>query len=178
MNGSTAICCWWSNPTVTSPTPLPASALSMRHVALFSRLTASRDAQLAAIAAKGLKEVRYHLRFSRGWLERLGNGTAVSAQKMQQAVDDLWRFTGELFHADDLELALVEQGIAVDPRDLQEEWQSTIHTALLEAGLQIRRKPRFVTAANRGCTANISGRCWQKCSICSARIPVSSGNWR
>ncbi|HBX5059811.1 TPA: phenylacetate-CoA oxygenase subunit PaaI, partial [Klebsiella pneumoniae] len=67
------------------------------HVALFSRLVNSRDAQLAAIAAKGLKEVRYHQRFSRGWLERLGNGTELSNRKMQQAVDNLWRFTGELF---------------------------------------------------------------------------------
>jgi ring-1,2-phenylacetyl-CoA epoxidase subunit PaaC len=49
-------------------------------VALYSRLVNSRDAQLAAIAAKGLKEVRYHQRFSRGWLERLGNGTELSAQ--------------------------------------------------------------------------------------------------
>jgi ring-1,2-phenylacetyl-CoA epoxidase subunit PaaC len=63
------------------------------HVALLSRLVHSRDAQLAAIAAKAIKEVRYHLRFSRGWLVRLGNGTETSAQKMQQAVDNLWRFT-------------------------------------------------------------------------------------
>ena len=60
------------------------------HVALYSRLLNSRDAQLAAIAAKGLKEVRYHQRFSRGWLERLGNGTELSNRKMQQAVDNLW----------------------------------------------------------------------------------------
>lgn len=75
------------------------------HVALYSRLVNSRDAQLAAIAAKGLKEVRYHLRFSRGWLERLGNGTELSNRKMQQAVDNLWRFTGELFLADEVELS-------------------------------------------------------------------------
>lgn len=100
------------------------------HVALFSRLVNSRDAQLAAIAAKGLKEVRYHQRFSRGWLERLGNGTELSNRKMQQAVDNLWRFTGELFLADEVELSPVEQGIAVDPRELQAEWQSAVHTAL------------------------------------------------
>ncbi len=51
------------------------------HVALFSRTVNSRDTQLAAIAAKGLKEVRYHQRFSRGWLERLGNGTELSNRK-------------------------------------------------------------------------------------------------
>ena len=120
------------------------------HVALFTRLVNSRDAQIAAIAAKGLKEVRYHLRFSRGWLERLGNGTEVSAQKMQQAVDGLWRFTGELFLADALELALVEQGIAVDPRDLQAEWQSTVHTALLDAGLQIPQEAAFRHGGKQG----------------------------
>ncbi|VTM86765.1 Phenylacetic acid degradation protein paaC [Raoultella ornithinolytica] len=120
------------------------------HVALFTRLVNSRDAQIAAIAAKGLKEVRYHLRFSRGWLERLGNGTEVSAQKMQQAVDGLWRFTGELFLADALELALVEQGIAVDPRDLQAEWQSTVHTALLDAGLQIPQEAPFRHGGKQG----------------------------
>ena len=97
-----------------------------------------------------LKEVRYHLRFSRGWLERLGNGTEVSAQKMQQAVDGLWRFTGELFLADALELALVEQGIAVDPRDLQAEWQSTVHTALLDAGLQIPQEAAFRHGGKQG----------------------------
>ncbi len=145
------------------------------HVALFSRLANSRDAQLAAIAAKGLKEVRYHQRFSRGWLERLGNGTELSNRKMQQAVDNLWRFTGELFLADEVELSLVQQGIAVDPRELQVEWQSAVHTALLDSGLQIRRKRPSAAAANRGCTVNISARCWRRCSICSVRIPDCSG---
>jgi 1,2-phenylacetyl-CoA epoxidase catalytic subunit len=51
---------------------------------------------------------------------RLGDGTEVSAQKMQQAVDNLWRFTAELFEADDVELALIEEGIAVDPRELRQ----------------------------------------------------------
>lgn len=66
----------------------------------------SRDPQLAAISAKAIKEARYHLRFSRGWLERLGNGTDVSGQKMQQAIDKLWRFTAELFDADEIDIAL------------------------------------------------------------------------
>jgi ring-1,2-phenylacetyl-CoA epoxidase subunit PaaC len=109
------------------------------HVALFTRLVNSRDAQLPPSPPRGLKRC-YHLRFSRGWLERLGNGTEVSAQKMQQAVDGLWRFTGELFLADALELALVEQGIAVDPRDLQAEWrQSTVTPRCLTPGCRSRR---------------------------------------
>ena len=120
------------------------------HVALYSRLVNSRDAQLAAIAAKGLKEVRYHQRFSRGWLERLGNGTELSNRKMQQAVDNLWRFTGELFLADEVELSLVEQGIAVDPRELQAEWQSAVHTALLDSGLQIPQEAAFRSGGKQG----------------------------
>ncbi|QLY69299.1 phenylacetate-CoA oxygenase subunit PaaC [Citrobacter freundii] len=120
------------------------------HVALFSRLVNSRDAQLAAIAAKGLKEVRYHQRFSRGWLERLGNGTEHSANLMQQAVDNLWRFTGELFQADELEIVLISQGIAVDPRELQAEWQATVHTALLDSGLQIPQEAAFRSGGKQG----------------------------
>ena len=120
------------------------------HVALFSRLVNSRDAQIAAIAAKGLKEVRYHLRFSRGWQERLGNGTEYSTQLMQQAVNNLWRFTGELFMADELDISLSEQGIAVDPRELAAEWQTTVHTALLDAGLQIPEEAAFRRGGKQG----------------------------
>lgn len=120
------------------------------HVALFSRLVNSRDAQIAAIAAKGMKEVRYHLRFSRGWLERLGNGTDYSTQLMQQAVNNLWRFTGELFMADELDISLSEQGIAVDPRELQAEWQTTVHTALLDADLHIPEEAAFRRGGKQG----------------------------
>lgn len=120
------------------------------HVALFNRLVKSRDAQIAAIAAKGLKEVRYHLRFSRGWLERLGNGTEYSTQLMQQAVNNLWRFTGELFMADALDISLSEQGIAVDPRELEAEWQTTVHTALLDAGLHIPEEAAFRRGGKQG----------------------------
>ena len=120
------------------------------HVALFTRLVNSRDKQIAAIAAKGLKEVRYHLRFSRGWLERLGNGTDYSAQLMQKAVDNLWRYTGELFLADELELALARQGIAVDPRELQTEWQTTVHTALIDSGLHVPQEAAFRNGGKQG----------------------------
>ncbi|MGP3591825.1 1,2-phenylacetyl-CoA epoxidase subunit PaaC [Vagococcus sp. WN89Y] len=120
------------------------------HVALYERLTASRDAQLAAIAAKALKEVRYHLRFSRGWLVRLGDGTPLSAQKMQQAIDNLWRFTGELFAADALDIALSEQGIAVDPRVLQQPWQQEIASALADAGLRVPKEGAFRQGGKQG----------------------------
>lgn len=120
------------------------------HVALFTRLTQSRDPQLAAIAAKSIKEARYHLRFSRGWLERLGNGTAVSAQKMQQAVNDLWRFTAELFEADEIDLALVAEGIAVDPRSLREAWEAEVFSGLNEATLSVPSESAYRSGGRNG----------------------------
>jgi len=120
------------------------------HVALFTRLTQSRDPQLAAIAAKSIKEARYHLRFSRGWLERLGNGTAVSAQKMQQAVNDLWRFTAELFEADEIDQALVAEGIAVDPRSLREAWEAEVFTGLNAATLSVPSESAYRSGGRNG----------------------------
>ncbi|WP_368545077.1 1,2-phenylacetyl-CoA epoxidase subunit PaaC [Enterobacter soli] len=120
------------------------------HVELYSRLAQSRDSQLAAIAAKAIKEARYHLRFSRGWLERLGGGTAVSAQKMQQAVNDLWRFTAELFEADEVELALIEEGIAVDPRALREAWEAEVFSGLQQAGLNVPDEVAYRTGGRKG----------------------------
>jgi len=120
------------------------------HVALFTRLTQSRDPQLAAIAAKSIKEARYHLRFSRGWLERLGNGTAVSAQKMQQAVNDLWRFTAELFEADEIDQALVAEGIAVDPRSLREAWEAEVFSGLNAATLSVPSESAYRSGGRNG----------------------------
>ena len=120
------------------------------HVALYSRLVQSRDAQLAAIAAKSLKEVRYHLRFSRGWLERLGNGTALSAERMQQAINELWRFTGELFEADDIDLALSEEGIAVDPRTLRDAWEAEIMAGLKDAALTVPEEAAYRSGGRQG----------------------------
>ncbi|HDS1153074.1 TPA: phenylacetate-CoA oxygenase subunit PaaC [Pluralibacter gergoviae] len=120
------------------------------HVALFSRLADSRDAQLAAIAAKSIKEARYHLRYSRGWTVRLGGGTALSAARMQAAFDNLWRFSAELFEADALEIALAGQGIAVDSRTLREGWLAEMASALAEAELTVPQVPSYRTGGRRG----------------------------
>ena len=78
---------------------------------LFEALSASTDAQLAAIAAKALKESQYHLRFSTNWLRRLGDGTAESRRRVQDAADRLIRFTPEFFEADAVEQAACTGGI-------------------------------------------------------------------
>ncbi len=66
---------------------------------VYQALSASADTRLAAIAAKALKETRYHYRFSSGWLVRLGDGTAESRQRVQRSLDELWRFTDGAVHA-------------------------------------------------------------------------------
>lgn len=120
------------------------------HVALFSRLMNSKDAQIAAIAAKAIKEARYHLRFSRGWVERLGGGTALSAERMQAAVDNLWRFTAELFEADALEVELIAQDIAVDPRALKADWLAEISATLSAAELSMPQEQPYRHGGKQG----------------------------
>lgn len=120
------------------------------NVALYERLIHSSDSQLAAIAAKAIKEARYHLRFSRGWLVRLGDGTETSAQKMQQAVDSLWRFTAELFDADEVELALIDDGVAVDPRDLRDPWEREVFAGTAEATLRVPEEVAYRTGGKKG----------------------------
>src|SRR6201981_3326137 len=71
----------------------------------------SKDATLAAIAAKSEKESAYHVRHCSEWMVRLGDGTEESHARTQTAIDDLWAFTGEMFEADDSEHALVDAGI-------------------------------------------------------------------
>jgi ring-1,2-phenylacetyl-CoA epoxidase subunit PaaC len=95
----------------------------------------SRDATLAAVAAKSEKESAYHLRHSSEWMVRLGDGTDESHRRAQMAVDDLWAFTGEMFAVDDSERGLIDAGIAVDPETLRASWLQTVSRVLDEATL-------------------------------------------
>ena len=95
----------------------------------------SGDATLAAIAAKSEKESAYHLRHSSEWIVRLGDGTEESHLRAQTAIDDLWAFTGEMFHIDESERALIESGIAVDPVTQRPQWLKTVSDIVSEATL-------------------------------------------
>jgi len=101
----------------------------------FAALSQSRDATLAAIAAKAVKEFTYHVRHSAEWVIRLGDGTEESHARTQAALDDLWPFTGELFETDTVETALISEGSAVDPVTIKPVWDQTIDTVLKEATL-------------------------------------------
>jgi ring-1,2-phenylacetyl-CoA epoxidase subunit PaaC len=98
-------------------------------------MTGSADGTLAALAGKSVKETAYHLRHSRQWVLRLGDGTEESNSRTQAAFDALWRFTGELFERDGVEDELVHAGVAADPRALAERWRETVLATLSEATL-------------------------------------------
>jgi ring-1,2-phenylacetyl-CoA epoxidase subunit PaaC len=95
----------------------------------------SRDATLAAIAAKSEKESAYHVRHSSEWIIRLGDGTEESHRRTQDAIDDLWAYTGEMFEADDSERGLIDADIAIDPATLHAQWLETVSNVLREATL-------------------------------------------
>ena len=107
------------------------------HGLLLRGLTQSTDARIAEIAAKGLKEVHYHVERSADWMIRLGDGTEESHRRMQAAVDDLWMYTGEMFEVDAIELALIDAGIACDARTLAEPWRERVGAIFAEATLTV-----------------------------------------
>jgi ring-1,2-phenylacetyl-CoA epoxidase subunit PaaC len=105
------------------------------HYHLLQGLVRSQHAGIAEIAAKSLKEVTYHLERSGEWVVTLGDGTAESHARIQQSLDDLWMYTGELFEMDALEQGLTAEGIAVDARGLREPWLKHVQATLEEATL-------------------------------------------
>jgi ring-1,2-phenylacetyl-CoA epoxidase subunit PaaC len=107
------------------------------HRLTLEALTRSRDARIAEIAAKAVKEVTYHEERSGDWVIRLGDGTDVSHARMQAAIDRLWMYTGEMFTADAAEVALIDAGVAADVRALQVPWRERVEAVLGEATLSM-----------------------------------------
>ena len=106
------------------------------HLALLEELQNSKDEMLAAIAKKSIKEVLYHTRFSSDWIKRLGDGTEESHNRIQNAINDLWIFTDELFHQTDADKAMVAEGIGVDTTLLKVNYYKKVNAILEEATLQ------------------------------------------
>jgi len=114
---------------------------------LYEKLQHSKDEQLAAIAAKALKEVVYHVRWSSEWVIRLGDGTVESNQRMIKAIDELWPYVNELFINAAYENALLEEKIAVDISSFKNKWLEKTTAIFDEATLQI---PQDVFAQSGG----------------------------
>lgn len=119
-------------------------------VLFLERLVKSKHETLAGIAAKALKEAKYHSRHSGEWVVRLGDGTQESHRRMQAALDELWSFTSELFVADGVDATLVEQGIGVDLPSLRTPWEITVRETIARATLTVPNDPRIVRGGRQG----------------------------
>ena len=120
------------------------------HLLMLQELQKSKDLTLSAIATKSIKEVSYHQRFSSDWIKRLGDGTDESHQRMQNAINDLWVYTDELFHQTDADKVMVEQGIGVDVTKLKGTYYEQVKDILEEATLTIPDNPYFQKGGKQG----------------------------
>ena len=112
---------------------------------LYEKLGQSLDRQIAAIATKSLKETTYHLKWSREWVIRLGDGTTESHQRMLHAMNELWPYTGEMFIP-----ASYEVDAETDPGSLKDEWSQKVNIVLEEAKLPIPEKIFMQTGGKEG----------------------------
>ncbi len=119
-------------------------------IAFMQALQQSSDERLAGIASKAIKESRYHLRRSEDWIMRLGDGTEESNRRLQDAVNELWGFTPELFEMDALEGDLVASGIAVDVTALKDDWERSVRSTFAEANISIPDEDWQVSGGRQG----------------------------
>jgi ring-1,2-phenylacetyl-CoA epoxidase subunit PaaC len=116
----------------------------------YTQLASGKDETLAALAAKSLKEVRYHLRHSSNWLIRLGDGTKESNTKAQEALELLWQYTAELFEMDEIDSELLNAGIAVNNKALKIEWDEIVNRTLKKAKLNRPEDGYMATGGKKG----------------------------
>lgn len=117
---------------------------------LFGALVRAKDERFAAIAAKALKEVRYHATLASDWVVRLGDGTEESRARMIAGLDWMWRFSSELFEMDDVDTAVLKAGVGVDKTALKPTWDQRIDAVLTDATLERPPKRRPVLGGRSG----------------------------
>ena len=105
------------------------------YLAQLEVLAGCEDTRLAEIAARAEKEIRYHLRHNTQWLVRLGDGTDESHRRVQESVNELWRFTGEMFEADEIDTIMEKAWGGPGLEQLQEHWLAAIDAILINATL-------------------------------------------
>ena len=119
-------------------------------LALLERLAGSSEPRLAEIAAKAVKEVRYHAELAADWVVRLGDGTDESRSRMIEGLDWCWRFVEELFEMDAVETALAAQGVAVDKSALRAGFDARVEAVLAQAALPSPTYPRGIKGGRVG----------------------------
>lgn len=124
----------------------------------WERLRDSRDEELAAIAAKALKEARYHQQHAADWLLRLADGTAESRRRTEAALAELWRFVPELLAADEADLHAQSAGLGPSRAALREAWEAEIAAVFGECGLALPAAGAFTSTASCGVHTEHMGR--------------------
>lgn len=127
------------------------------HLLFLRALEQSKDATLAAIAKKSIKEVSYHWRFSSDWIRRLGDGTQESHERVEEAVTYLWMYTDELFHQTDADKAMIAEGIGVDTSTLKEAYYKMITDVLEEATLTVPESKYWHKGGKQGIHSEYMG---------------------
>ncbi|WP_038218198.1 1,2-phenylacetyl-CoA epoxidase subunit PaaC [Xenophilus azovorans] len=117
---------------------------------LWTRLQASGDEELAAIAAKAVKEARYHQQHAADWVVRLGDGTEESRRRMLAALETLWPYAAELFADDAVDEAAAASGLGPRWSELKSDWQAQMVEVLGEAGLAVPAETPFLSTGKRG----------------------------
>lgn len=120
----------------------------MAHI--WTALEGSKDAQLAAIASKAIKETRYQLQHAREWLIRFGDGTEESHRRAQAALDHLMPYLRECFAADPIEDAAAAAGVGVRAADFEADWQRDVQATLAEATLTMPAPVQHITTGKLG----------------------------
>ncbi|MBK8699372.1 MAG: phenylacetate-CoA oxygenase subunit PaaC [Saprospiraceae bacterium] len=119
-------------------------------VILFEALCKSTDTTIAGIAAKAIKEARYHASHASDWCLRLGMGTALSHDLLQNEINDIWMFTGEMFEMTELDKDLVQFGISPDLTILQNIWLDKVGSVLIKSGIQLPGQGYQQTGSQQG----------------------------
>lgn len=116
---------------------------------LYQLLSDIDDEQFSGIVEKHFKEVKYHLRHSREWVLRLGDGTEESHERIQDAFDEIWMYTGELFYQDQIEHFLQNEGLAADTESFKSDWKDLVVDTLEEATLDVPDFDQYMAEGGR-----------------------------
>lgn len=116
----------------------------------YTALLSSADERLKQVAQKAIKEVSYHAQWSAEWVIRLGDGTEESHRRVQESLDDLWEWTGELFTMDAVDQSMVESGIGVDLNQVKVQWDQKVDQILEMATLKRPEDVWFQSGGKQG----------------------------
>ena len=103
---------------------------------------------------KSIKEVKYHLRHSNNWLIRLGDGTDESNKKIQESINEIWKYSGELFEIDAIDESMIKEGIGVDVSLIESEWNNMIGDIFTKGKIKKPENIQMVTGGKKGVHTN------------------------